>query len=64
MQCSPFIATIDDDVSRLHVLAQLINGLIHRCTCLDKDHYTPAHKRRAGTVTCMHDNQTSGMVIN
>lgn len=38
---SPLIATIDDDVSRLHVLHQLLNGLVHGSTSLHQDDHTP-----------------------
>lgn len=40
--CSPFVSSIDDDVSWLHVLKQLINGGVDGGTGLNQHDHTPA----------------------
>mmetsp|Transcript_13321 Transcript_13321/g.32540 ORF Transcript_13321/g.32540 Transcript_13321/m.32540 type:complete len:562 (-) Transcript_13321:464-2149(-) len=46
----PLIATINDDVAGLHVLAQLLNSLVNRGTCLDQDDDTPGLLQRGDEV--------------
>jgi hypothetical protein len=39
---SPLVTAVDDDVSRLHVLAQVVHGGVNRSACLHQQDHTPA----------------------
>ncbi len=44
LEHAPLVAAIDDDVARLHVLHQVVNGLVYRGASLYQDDDTPAER--------------------